>query len=162
MNTTTAAAKAGVTIPTIRTWCRQGVVTAVKASGRWIVDTASLASRIAIGALRATRRKAATVNATPDYAALADEARALANSLTPKKGCHPADLEGGSRDRASGTLKARRSAIRAAASFDLAAEHAAITPATELSQWQTREHYDHGIYGLEAARTATANIRSIG
>lgn len=54
MNTTTAAAQAGVTTPTIRTWCRTGVVTAVKRAGRWVIDTASLAHRITIGAWRKT------------------------------------------------------------------------------------------------------------
>jgi hypothetical protein len=57
MNTTAAAAQAGVTIPTIRHWCRAGVITAVKRAGRWVIDTASLAHRIAIGARRT--RKAA-------------------------------------------------------------------------------------------------------
>lgn len=59
MNTTTAAAEAQVTVATIRTWCRRGVVAATKTAGRWIVDAASLAHRIAIGAMRA--RKAKTV-----------------------------------------------------------------------------------------------------
>ncbi|MEU3447267.1 hypothetical protein AB0H29_08550 [Streptomyces thermolilacinus] len=52
MNTTAAATQARVTIATIRTWCRRGVVTAVKAAGRWIIDAASLARRIEIGARR--------------------------------------------------------------------------------------------------------------
>jgi hypothetical protein len=57
MNTTEAAAKANVTVATIRTWCRIGAVTATKAAGRWIIDAASLAARITIGAMkRPTRR----------------------------------------------------------------------------------------------------------
>ncbi|MBZ6258882.1 helix-turn-helix domain-containing protein [Streptomyces olivaceus] len=52
MHTTAAAAQAGVTVATIRTWCRKGVVAAVKAAGRWVVDAASLARRIEIGARR--------------------------------------------------------------------------------------------------------------
>ena len=52
MNTTAAAAQANVTVATIRTWCRYGAVAAVKTAGRWIIDTASLAHRIAIGAMR--------------------------------------------------------------------------------------------------------------
>jgi hypothetical protein len=52
MNTTAAALEAHVTVDTIRTWCRAGAVTAVKAAGRWVIDTASLARRIAIGAMR--------------------------------------------------------------------------------------------------------------
>lgn len=49
MNTTAAAVQAGVTIPTIRRWCRYGVVAAVKRAGRWTIEAASLAYRIAIG-----------------------------------------------------------------------------------------------------------------
>ncbi|CAL9368986.1 hypothetical protein [Streptomyces sp. enrichment culture] len=55
MNTTTAATQAGVTVATIRTWCRNGVVAAVKAAGRWAIDAASLARRIEIGARRMTQ-----------------------------------------------------------------------------------------------------------
>lgn len=54
MNTTTAAAQANVTVATIRTWCRRGVIAAVKQAGRWIIDTASLAHRIEIGTRRMT------------------------------------------------------------------------------------------------------------
>ncbi|MFF9624304.1 hypothetical protein [Streptomyces griseosporeus] len=52
MNTTAAATQAGVTVATIRTWCRRGVVAADKVAGRWIIDPASLARRIEIGARR--------------------------------------------------------------------------------------------------------------
>lgn len=55
MNTTTAAAQANVTTATIRTWCRKGAVAAIKQAGRWIIDTASLAHRITIGAMKAAR-----------------------------------------------------------------------------------------------------------
>lgn len=61
MNTTAAAIQAGVTTDTIRTWCRRGAVAAVKAAGRWIIDTASLARRIAIGAMRRPARKETSV-----------------------------------------------------------------------------------------------------
>lgn len=50
--TATAATQAGVTAATIRTWCRRNVIAAIKQAGRWIIDTASLAHRIAIGARR--------------------------------------------------------------------------------------------------------------
>ena len=53
MNTTAAAIQANVTIDTIRTWCRIGAVAAVKAAGRWVIDAASLAHRIAIGQRKA-------------------------------------------------------------------------------------------------------------
>ncbi|MFB6805503.1 hypothetical protein [Streptomyces sp. NPDC056387] len=60
MNTTAAAAQAGVTVATIRTWARRGVVAAIKTAGRWIIDTASLARRIAIGARRTRKSTAIT------------------------------------------------------------------------------------------------------
>lgn len=56
MNTTAAAVEAQVTVDTIRTWCRSGVIAATKTAGRWVIDTASLAHRVAIGAMRAVRR----------------------------------------------------------------------------------------------------------
>lgn len=49
MDTAAAAQQAGVTVATIRTWCRLGVVAAVKRGGRWIIDAASLAYRITLG-----------------------------------------------------------------------------------------------------------------
>ena len=52
MNTTAAALEAHVTVATIRAWCRIGAVTAVTKAGRWIVDTASLAARLAIGKMK--------------------------------------------------------------------------------------------------------------
>ncbi|MGQ4513678.1 hypothetical protein [Streptomyces sp. DW26H14] len=52
MNTTAAANEANVTVATIRTWCRLGAVAATKQAGRWIIDAASLANRIAIGAIK--------------------------------------------------------------------------------------------------------------
>lgn len=52
MNTTTAATQAGVTIPTIRRWCRYGAITATKQAGRWNIAPDSLNHRITIGARR--------------------------------------------------------------------------------------------------------------
>ncbi len=49
MNTTAAALEAGVSVATIRNWCRAGVVKAAKTAGQWIIDAASLARRIALG-----------------------------------------------------------------------------------------------------------------
>lgn len=57
MNTAAAALEAHVTVDTVRTWCRLGAVAAVKQAGRWIIDTASLARRIAIGAMKRPARK---------------------------------------------------------------------------------------------------------
>lgn len=49
MDTATAATQAGVTTSTICRWCRYGAVQAVKVAGRWVIETASLLRRIAIG-----------------------------------------------------------------------------------------------------------------
>lgn len=65
MNTTAAALEAHVTVDTIRTWARNGVITATKNAGRWVIDTASLARRIAIGAMKRPT-KPATVAFTAD------------------------------------------------------------------------------------------------
>lgn len=58
MNTTAAATTAGVTIPTVRSWARNGVITAVKEAGRWVIDETSLRYRIALAALK-TRKAVA-------------------------------------------------------------------------------------------------------
>lgn len=60
MDTTAAAATAGVTVPTIRTWCRIGVIAATKRAGKWIIAAASLHRRITIGAMRARKAKPMT------------------------------------------------------------------------------------------------------
>jgi hypothetical protein len=57
MNTALAAAQANVTVATVRTWCRRGAVAATKTAGRWVIDTASLAARIAIGQMKRPARK---------------------------------------------------------------------------------------------------------
>lgn len=59
MNTAIAAAQANVTVDTVRTWCRIGAVAAVKQAGRWIIDAASLAARIAIGKMKRPAKTAA-------------------------------------------------------------------------------------------------------
>lgn len=56
ITTTAAATQAGVTVDTIRTWCRRNVIAATKQAGRWIIDTASLAARIAIGKMKRPAR----------------------------------------------------------------------------------------------------------
>lgn len=56
MNTTTAAQQAGVTIPTIRHWCRYGAIAATKTAGRWTIDPASLNRRIQIGTQQRARK----------------------------------------------------------------------------------------------------------
>lgn len=63
MNTTAAATEARVTVATIRTWCRIGAIAATKAAGRWIIDAASLARRIAIAAMKRPARKSAPLTA---------------------------------------------------------------------------------------------------
>jgi hypothetical protein len=52
IDTTAAALQARVTVATIRTWCRNGVVAAAKVAGRWAIDTASLAYRLTIGQMK--------------------------------------------------------------------------------------------------------------
>lgn len=64
MNTAAAAAQAHVTVATIRTWCRRGVVTATKTAGRWVIDTASLARRITIGKERRMAKTHTTATGT--------------------------------------------------------------------------------------------------
>ncbi|GAB2695747.1 helix-turn-helix domain-containing protein [Kitasatospora kifunensis] len=46
MDTIAAAKQAGVTVATIRTWCRRGAITATKTGRRWVIDATSLAYRI--------------------------------------------------------------------------------------------------------------------
>lgn len=58
MNSTLAAVEARVSVDTIRAWCRRGSVAAIKQAGRWVIDAASLAARIAIGAMKRTAKKA--------------------------------------------------------------------------------------------------------
>ncbi|WP_107055767.1 helix-turn-helix domain-containing protein [Streptomyces sp. NRRL F-5135] len=58
MNTTAAAREAHVSVATVRGWCRRGVIAATKTAGRWIIDAASLAARIAIGAMKRPARPA--------------------------------------------------------------------------------------------------------
>lgn len=71
MNTTAAATQAGVTIPTIRTWCRTGVVAAVKQAGKWVINAASLAARITIGQMR-TRKAAMDLTASYTFTRAGD------------------------------------------------------------------------------------------
>ncbi|MFJ5850604.1 hypothetical protein [Streptomyces sp. NPDC092903] len=52
MNTTAAAIQAKVTVASIRDWARRGIIAATKVAGRWVIDTTSLARRIAIGAMK--------------------------------------------------------------------------------------------------------------
>ncbi|MFD0405636.1 hypothetical protein [Kitasatospora sp. NPDC127116] len=63
ITTINAATQAGVTVDTIRAWCRTGVVTATKRAGRWIIDTASLAYRIKLPALLRRTPKPTTLTA---------------------------------------------------------------------------------------------------
>ncbi|MWA08801.1 helix-turn-helix domain-containing protein [Streptomyces sp. BA2] len=69
MDTAAAATQAHVTPATIRTWCRHNVIAAIKTAGRWIIDTASLAARIAIGAMRARKQAPMALDLTATYTA---------------------------------------------------------------------------------------------
>lgn len=87
MNTTAAAIQANVTVATIRAWCRNSIITAVKQAGRWVIDAASLAHRITIAALKARKE------ARMDRATFETETRNL--GFTPMKdgGCRQVYLE---------------------------------------------------------------------
>jgi hypothetical protein len=145
MNTTAAALQAGVTVATIRHWCRYGAVAAIKTAGRWVIDAASLAHRITIGTWR-------TTVTTPDYTALANEARELVTQYTPAKGCHPADRIGGARDRI-GAGKVRGFAAGAAIHFERAAQHA-----VEGNDYYARENAAQATEALAAARSRAAKL----
>lgn len=73
--TAEAARQAGVTIATVRDWCRIGAVAAVKTSGRWIIDPDSLARRIALPAL--LRAEVIDLSAFRDARAARDKATEL-------------------------------------------------------------------------------------
>ena len=64
ITTAAAATQAGVTIATIRTWCRRGAISAIKRAGRWVIDQISLTHRIAIGTMRARKTKVMTTTGT--------------------------------------------------------------------------------------------------
>src|SRR3954469_14752295 len=74
-NTTEAAKAANVTTKTIRTWCRNGSVSATKVNGRWAIDADSLnghlATRIA--------REAARIVKHADFTPYKDQAKARDN-----------------------------------------------------------------------------------
>lgn len=61
ITTAEAAARAGVTVDTIRHWCRMGAVRATKVADRWVIDLASLARRITLGRKPATNRQETAV-----------------------------------------------------------------------------------------------------
>lgn len=62
MDTTTAALQANVTVATIRTWCRIGAVAAAKQAGKWVIEAASLAKRIALGVRKPAKKVAFTTD----------------------------------------------------------------------------------------------------
>lgn len=79
MNTTAAALQAHVTTATIRTWARRGVIAATKTAGRWIINAASLAHRIAIAALKTRKATGMNLDATYTYTRVGDtEPRTIA------------------------------------------------------------------------------------
>lgn len=75
ITTAQAATLANVTVATVRAWCRIGAVSAVKVSGKWEIDRASLTARIDIALDIETARITRNAKA---IAALAD--------LTPYRG----------------------------------------------------------------------------
>lgn len=81
MDTATAAQQAGVTVDTIRRWCRIGAVAARKVAGRWVITATSLAYRISLGARRA-RKATMTIDLTATYTWT--EADGYERTVTPK------------------------------------------------------------------------------
>lgn len=81
MDTTTAAAQAGVTVDTIRHWCRLGAVAATKTAGRWIISAASLARRIALGTRHTQQRSSMDLTATYTHTYAGDS---QPTTITPK------------------------------------------------------------------------------
>lgn len=87
ITTAAAALQAGVTVATIRNWCRNGVVAATKRAGRWVIDTTSLTHRIAIAAMR-TRKAPAVTEQYPwddDHPERADLMKLVAAGITPEQ-----------------------------------------------------------------------------
>lgn len=88
MNTSAAATQANVTVATIRAWCRNGVITATKQAGRWVIDAASLAWRITLTALKPRKEQAVTTPALPwdeDHPESADLNTLVAHGYTPER-----------------------------------------------------------------------------
>lgn len=129
MDTTThtaadAAALAGVTVPTVRAWCRIGAVKAAKTAGRWVIDAASLARRIALGIRRTTAKK--TETPVENTFACGHPARAgrTADPARPCKKC-------------TRTARAQRAAAARDALYDLAALPT-LTGTPKQVEWATR------------------------
>ena len=86
--TAEAARQAGVTVATVRAWCRIGAVAATKTNGRWNIDPDSLAHRIALPAL--LRAEVIDLSAFRD----AKAARTKATDLIEQSGIVPASRAG--------------------------------------------------------------------
>jgi hypothetical protein len=71
-NTTEAAKAANVTTKTIRTWCRNGSVSATKVNNRWAINTDSLNTHLAARIARHADR----IITFADFAPYKDEAKA--------------------------------------------------------------------------------------
>lgn len=94
MDATTAATKSKVTVHTIRTWCRTGVIAAVKTAGRWDIDTKSLrAHRRRLIAIRNARQNRAAARV---HAGITAQLTLPTLTGTPKQTARAADI----RDRA--------------------------------------------------------------
>jgi hypothetical protein len=89
-DTASAARIAGVSIATVRAWCRMGVVAAVKARGVWVIDSDSLRERVTLG--RTLRAEHAVI----DLSAFRDAkgARGKAIELIEQDGIVPASRPG--------------------------------------------------------------------
>lgn len=83
MDTTAAATQAGVTIDTIRHWCRLGAIAATKAAGRWTISAASLARRIRLS-IRRTARSTMTQPWPTDHPNIDLLTEAVDSGVTPQ------------------------------------------------------------------------------
>lgn len=98
MNAKDAARYAHVTVTTIRTWCRNGAISATKTSGRWDIDDNSLKVRVRLAAELRNARRARTQAAIRNR--IRDAITLPALSGTPKQAAWAGDLRADRIERA--------------------------------------------------------------
>lgn len=98
MNAKDAARYAHVTITTIRSWCRNGSVSATKISGRWDIDDNSLTARVRLAAELRNARRARTQTAIRNR--IRDAITLPDLSGTPKQAAWAGDIRAARIERA--------------------------------------------------------------
>lgn len=88
ITTAQAAASAGVTADTIRTWARMGAVEAVRTGRRWAISAASLLHRIALGNEMVKARRERALAAKAKKAITAEQMVAIGGREWTKAGHH--------------------------------------------------------------------------